>query len=129
MTSVANALITLAVFSAATVALLAIQGRRPVRPARPLPALRPPVLLIVVGFSLGASVLFLRYRDLNQVWELITHAGFFVAPVVYPLDIVPERLHFWLYLWPPTAVIQFARMVLVQRMVPTTWTATCCCWR
>ena len=73
----------------------------------------------MVGFSLGSSVLFLRYRDLNQVWELVTHAGFFVAPIVYPLDIIPERLHFWLYLWPPTAVIQFARMVLVQHRMPT----------
>jgi ABC-type polysaccharide/polyol phosphate export permease len=120
VTSLASALFTLAVFSAATVALLALQGR-PVGPVRLglylLYVLQ--MLLIVVGFSLGSSVLFLRYRDLNQVWELVTHAGFFVAPIVYPLDIIPERLHFWLYLWPPTAVIQFARMVLVQHRLPT----------
>jgi hypothetical protein len=69
--------------------------------------------LIVIGFSLATSALLLRYRDLNQVWELLLQAGFFVAPVVYPLSILPERLHFYLYLWPPTAVIQFARSVLV----------------
>ena len=48
---------------------------------------------IVSGFSLAASVLFMRYRDLNQVWEVITQAGFFIAPIVYPLGILPERLH------------------------------------
>ena len=75
--------------------------------------------LIVVGFSLAASVLYLRYRDLDQIWEVTTHAGFFLAPIVYPLSILPERFHFWLYLWPPTPVIQYARSVLVAGVVPS----------
>ena len=33
--------------------------------------------LLVLGFSLATSVLLLRYRDLNQVWDVITQAGFF----------------------------------------------------
>ena len=61
----------------------------------------------------------MRYRDLNQVWEVVTHAGFFVAPIIYPIDILPERLHFYLYLWPPTAVIVFARDVLIDGKVPS----------
>ena len=74
---------------------------------------------IVVGFSLAASVLFMQYRDLNQVWEVVTQAGFFVAPIIYPIDVLPERLHFYLYLWPPTPVILFARSVLVDGKVPS----------
>ncbi len=76
-------------------------------------------LAIVIGFSLAASVLFLCYRDLNQFWELILQAGFFVAPIIYPLNIIPERYHFYLYLWWPTPVIQFTRDVLVQGRVPS----------
>jgi lipopolysaccharide transport system permease protein len=76
-------------------------------------------LLIVIGFSLAASVLFLKYRDLNQVWEVIVQAGFFVAPVVYPLDIIPERYHAFLYAWPPTAVIEFSRSVLIAEAIPS----------
>ena len=75
--------------------------------------------LIVAGLCLGASVLFLRYRDLNQVWDVVTRAGFFVAPIIYPLDIIPERYHIYLYLWPPTPVIQFSRAVLVDGTIPT----------
>ena len=74
---------------------------------------------IVVGFSLAASVLFMQYRDLNQVWEVVTHAGFFVAPIIYPIDVLPERLHFYLYMWPPTPVILFSRAVLVDDSVPS----------
>src|SRR4029078_13326027 len=74
----------------------------------------------VLGFALGASVLFLRYRDLNQVWEVVIQAGFFLAPIVYPLDILPERFHFYLYIWPVTQVIEFSRAALVAGVMPTT---------
>lgn len=120
VSSSSNALITLAVFTVVIVLFLAGAGRAP-----------SPVhfglflvyllhyFAIVTGFSLGASVLFLRYRDLNQVWEVVSQAGFFVAPIIYPLDILPERVHWYLYLWPPTMVIQFARMVLVEGRIPS----------
>ena len=83
------------------------------------------LIAIVVGFSLAASVLFLRYRDLNQVWEVVMQAGFFLAPIIYPLDILPERFHFYLYLWPPTPVIEFSRSVLVARRDADARPATC----
>ena len=67
-----------------------------------------------MGFSLATSVLFLGYRDLNQVWDVITQAGFFLAPIIYPLGIVPERFHIYFYLWPPTPVIEFSRAALVR---------------
>ena len=75
--------------------------------------------LMVMGFSLATSVLFLRYRDLNQVWDVVIQAGFFLAPVFYPLSIIPERYHFYLYMWPPTPIILFSRLVLVDGVVPS----------
>ena len=120
VTSASNSLITLAVFVVVIVIFLVSAGLPP-------GALQLGLLLVylghyflmTVGFSLAASVLFLRYRDLNQVWEVVTQAGFFVAPIIYPLDIIPERYHFYLYLWPPTPIIQFSRTVLVDGVVPT----------
>ncbi len=75
--------------------------------------------VIVFGFSLGASVLFLRYRDLNQFWDLALQAGFFLAPIVYPIEVFPERIHAFFYLWPVTPVVQFARSVLVENVTPS----------
>ena len=83
------------------------------------------LVLIVIGFSLATSVLFLRFRDLNQVWEVVSQAGFFVAPIIYPLGIIPERFHIYLYVWPPTAVIEFSRAVLVAGAVPTATAHLC----
>jgi lipopolysaccharide transport system permease protein len=120
VTAASNALVTLAVFCVVIVVFLAAAGRAPGPLAVGLFMLYlVQYVLIVTGFSLAASVLFLRYRDLNQVWDVAIQAGFFVAPIVYPLSIIPERYHFFLYLWPPTPVIQFARAVLVDGAVPT----------
>jgi lipopolysaccharide transport system permease protein len=118
--STANALLTLLIFAVIVVSYLCAAGRPPSVLGLALFLLYVlQFLLIAIGFSLAASVLFLRYRDLNQIWEVALQAGFFLAPVVYPLGILPERFHAWLYLWPPTPVIQFSRAVLVDGTVPS----------
>jgi len=120
ITSISNAVITLAVFSVVTMTFLIGAGHAPT--ARALVAFAAycaALTAIVIGFSLASSVLFLRYRDLHQVWDVVLQAGFFLAPIIYPLDILPERFHFYLYIWPPTPVIEFSRSVLVRSVVPT----------
>jgi lipopolysaccharide transport system permease protein len=120
VTSTSNAVITLMVFSVVLIAFLALSGRPPAPAAIGLYVVYLLHLFaIVTGFSLAASVLFMRYRDLNQVWEVVTQAGFFIAPIIYPLTILPERVHVYLYLWPPTPIILFARTVLVGGQVPS----------
>ncbi len=118
--SASNAVITLVLFSVALIGVLWLQGRTGGPALIGLYGLYQVLFLaIVTGFSLAASVLFMRFRDLNQIWDVVTHAGFFVAPIIYPLDILPERLHFVLYLWPPTPIMMFSRAVLVQGVAPS----------
>ena len=119
-TSTFNAAITLLVFTIAILLYLAWAGQ--------FPSLSRLLLfivyeiemwMIVLGFSLSTSVLYPRYRDLNHLWDAISQAGFFAAPIVYPIQILPSALHPYLYLWPPTPVIEFARQVLIQGTIPT----------
>jgi len=120
ITSISNAVITLTMFYLIITGFLVAVGRAPTAAPMALFVLYGAALLaMVVGFSLAASVLFLRYRDLNQVWDVIAQAGFFLAPIIYPLAVVPERYHFYFYLWPPTPIIEFSRSVLVKGVVPT----------
>lgn len=120
VTSIANPLITLVVFAVAIVVFLAASGRFQGPASVALFALYLLLFLAVcVGFSLGTSVLFLRYRDLNQVWEVVSQAGFFVTPIIWPIGAIPERYHFLLYLWPPTPFVDFTRQVLVGGTEPT----------
>jgi lipopolysaccharide transport system permease protein len=118
-TSASNAVIALSVFSLVLFAYLAYAGALSLASAALYILYQICFLLIVVGVSLATSVLFLRYRDLNQIWDLTLQAGFFVAPIIYPLGLLPEFAHAPLYLWPPTPIIQFSRDVLVGGVVPT----------
>ena len=118
--STANPLVVVATASAAMLVCLGLLGRLPGPGALALYALYVAALaLIVVGFSLAASVLFVRYRDLNQVWEVVVQAGLFLAPIIYPLGVLPERVHPFLFLWPPTPVIEFSRAVLIEGATPS----------
>jgi lipopolysaccharide transport system permease protein len=120
VTSVANALITLAVFAAVITAYLAFSGHGPslaLFGAFLLYLMA--VALIAIGISLASSVLYLRFRDLNQIWDMTIQAGFFLAPIVYPISVLPERYHVLLYLWPPTPIIEFSRSVLVAGVLPS----------
>ena len=120
LTSSANPLLSLAVLSVLLLGFQTAIGHAPTFLGVLLFFLYAGLLLLmVIGISLGSSVLFLRYRDLNQVWEVVIQAGFFVAPVIYPLSIIPERFHFYLYAWPPTAIIEFGRAVLIGHQVPS----------
>jgi ABC-type polysaccharide/polyol phosphate export permease len=120
VTSASNAVITLALFSLVLVTFLTVTGRPPTPTGVVLFTVYQALFfLMVTGFSLAASVLFMRYRDLNQVWEVITHAGFFIAPIIYPIGILPERVHAYLYAWPPTPIILFSRSVLLDGRIPS----------
>jgi ABC-type polysaccharide/polyol phosphate export permease len=120
VTSTSNAIITLGLFSLLLLIFLGLTDRLPSAQHIALYVVyQLHYLAMVIGISLAGSILFLRYRDLNQVWEVVTQAGFFVAPIIYPLDVLPERLHLYLYLWPPTPVILFSRSALVDGAAPS----------
>ena len=120
VTSISNAVITLVVVWGVLLAILLVTGHMPGILALGLVATYfAHYLAMVVGISLALSVLFLAYRDLHEIWDVVSQAGFFLAPIIYPLDILPERLHFWLFLWPPTPIIQFTREAVVAGVPPT----------
>ena len=66
-------MITLVLFSVVLLVFLAMTGRAPSPVHVALYAVyQIHYIAIVAGFSLAASVLFMQYRDLNQVWEVMT---------------------------------------------------------
>jgi ABC-type polysaccharide/polyol phosphate export permease len=120
VTSMSNALITLTVFSVAMVAFLALSGHTPgIADVALYTTYLFSMILVVTGLSLATSVLFLRYRDLNQVWDVVSQAGFFLTPIIWPIGAIPERFHFYLYIWPPTPIVDFARQVLIAGTIPS----------
>lgn len=77
-------------------------------------------LPIVYGMSLILASLYVYFRDLNHIWEVLMQMGFFLSPVVYPMSIVPENYKFYYMLNPMTRLIEMYRNILLYDTIPKT---------
>ena len=89
----------------------------------PLTALWLPVVILplVIG-TMGVSWLLAAFgvylRDIGQVTGIATTVMLFMAPVLYPLQALPEKLRPYIYLNPLTFIIEQAREVVLWGRVP-----------
>jgi lipopolysaccharide transport system permease protein len=74
--------------------------------------------LIVYGISLSLASLYVYFRDLNQIWDIVLQVGFYTAPIIYPLSVVPEKYMFYYMLSPITRLMMMYRDILLYGTVP-----------
>ncbi len=74
---------------------------------------------LVYGVGLLLSALFVYFRDLNQIWEVLLNILFFACPIIYPLSIVPAYLMPYYMLNPITGLITIYRGVMVSGNLPS----------
>jgi len=75
--------------------------------------------LLVFALSLSLSALNLKYRDINQVWEIAVQLGFFLSPIVYSASIIPARFQLYYSLNPVTRLMEAGREIFLQQQLPT----------
>jgi ABC-2 type transport system permease protein len=51
-----------------------------------LPLILLEVYMFALGLSLFLAAAFVKYRDINYIWEVILQAGFYLTPILYPLS-------------------------------------------
>ena len=82
-----------------------------------------------LGLSWFFSALNVFYRDVREILTVILNVWFWLTPIVWPLDILPEKYHVWLKLNPLYYVIQGYRNSFVYH-VPfwADWVGAVCFW-
>lgn len=75
--------------------------------------------LFAVGLVLALSVSHTRYRDTKHFLEIGLVLWFWVTPIVYPLDMVPEPLRNFIGANPMTVFLQAYRAVLLDGTLPS----------
>ena len=73
------------------------------------------IYVLIVGFSFVTAPLFPRLRDLNQIWEVLLVAGFYAAPIIYPIDLLPRTVQTLLYVNPMTFIIVHVKALLIDQ--------------
>jgi lipopolysaccharide transport system permease protein len=74
---------------------------------------------LVFGAGLLLSALFVYFRDLNYIWDVLLNILFFCSPIVYPVSIVPASLMPYYSLNPITQFIVIYRDVMVAGNLPS----------
>lgn len=64
---------------------------------------------ITYGISLFTSVMSVRLRDVKNLIEVFLQIGFYLSPIIYPLDIVPLPFRTVIQYNPMTIIIQASR--------------------
>jgi len=81
-----------------------------------------PIFFIQQIFTLGLALFFaasnLLYRDIQYLLSLILTLWLYLTPVIYPADIVPERLRFIYQLNPMAVIINAYRQVILGGGAP-----------
>ena len=74
---------------------------------------------LVFGVGLILSSLYVYFRDLNQIWEVLLNILFFASPIIYPLSTVPAYLMPYYMLNPLTRFVIMYRDVMVAGNLPS----------
>jgi ABC-2 type transport system permease protein len=76
-----------------------------------------PLMLELLAFSLGLGLLFsslyVRFRDVSQIWEVLATVLLFTSPIMYPMRILPGRLQKVVSANPLVQVIQDSRRLIM----------------
>lgn len=76
-----------------------------------------PVIALQIIFSIGLGmvlgVLNVFFRDVGQLFDVVMQFWFWLTPIVYPLDILPEALQKWIKLNPMASLVGSYQQILV----------------
>ncbi|NLE10262.1 MAG: ABC transporter permease, partial [Actinobacteria bacterium] len=84
-----------------------------------LPLLFVELVALSISLAFFLSALYVRFRDINYIWDVIMQAAFYAVPILYPLTLVPAKYARFLVLNPMAQIIQDARYVLITDQTQT----------
>jgi len=74
-----------------------------------------------LGISFILSALYVKVRDVSYIWDIVTQAGFYATPILYPISLVPELFQAVVLLNPVAQIMQDLRWLLVTQEAATVW--------
>ncbi len=77
--------------------------------------------VIIVGFSLLTAPLYVKFRDLSMIWEVLLSILFYASPIVYSLQMMPEKIQKIMLLNPMAFIIHFSKEGLINNHFADPW--------
>lgn len=74
--------------------------------------------MLALGISFISSAITVYLRDLEHILGIVAMAWQFLTPVMYSIDMVPEKIRFLFYLNPMSSIIIAYRDILYYKQAP-----------
>ena len=75
--------------------------------------------LLILGISLPLSVLNVKFKDTEFIWMVVVHAGFFLTPIFYQFDMLPDNIQSILQFSPVVQIVTMAHHVVLYGVLPS----------
>lgn len=75
--------------------------------------------VLALSFSFLTAPLYVRFRDLGNVWEVLLTILMYASPVIYPLTIMPEHIRQILLINPFAYIVHFSKQTLINNTFGT----------
>jgi ABC-2 type transport system permease protein len=76
------------------------------------------LFVVVLAVSLVLATIFVRLRDIGQVWDLVLQLFFYASPIVYPIGYLPGWARTIAFLNPFTQILQQIRSIVLYPDLP-----------
>jgi len=84
-----------------------------------LPLLVVLLVALTTGLTLILSILYVRYRDTQQIWRVAERALFFVSPIIYPATQYPEAIREIAGMTPIVMILTEMRHAFIDPSAPS----------
>ncbi len=72
------------------------------------------IYILILSFSLIAAPLFVKFRDLSMIWEVVLMIVMYASPIIYPLAILPAAYHKFILSNPFAFIVHFTKESLIN---------------
>jgi ABC-type polysaccharide/polyol phosphate export permease len=84
--------------------------------------LSPLVMIFLAMFSLGIGLLIstigIYFADVVEMYQIVLSAWFYITPIIYPLDVLPQNIQVWLRFNPTVHLINLFRDLVFVGTIP-----------
>jgi len=77
--------------------------------------------IIVLGFALLTAPLYVKFRDLSMIWEVLLTLLFYGTPIVYSLQMMPAKVQKIMLLNPMAFIVHFTKEGLINNHFADPW--------
>ena len=75
--------------------------------------------ILVLGIALPLSVLNVKFKDTEFIWGVVVSAGFFLTPIFYQFDMLPQAIQNVLQFSPMVQLVTMAHHVVLYGILPS----------